>query len=198
MVDNVFIHPSAISETDRIGDGTRIWAFAHILKGAQIGRDCNIGDHVYVENGAVIGNSVTVKNGVSVWEGVTLEDGVFVGPNVCFTNDRYPRSPRHVETRKRYETKQWLVPTLVREGATIGANATILCGVNIGRFAMIAAGAVVVRDVADFCLVAGCPARQTGHVCVCGEPLQEESNWQCNVCGRRYRREQSLLVLECE
>lgn len=144
-----YIHPAALVETDRIGRRTSIWAFAHVLPGATIGKDCNICDHVFVEGGAVVGDRVTVKCGVQLWEGVTLEDDVFVGPNVTFTNDRHPRSRR------------WKTPerTLVKAGASIGANATILPGVTIGDGAMVGAGAVVTKDVPAHATVVGNPAR---------------------------------------
>ena len=123
---DIVVHPAALVETDDIGVGTRIWAFAHILAGASIGRDCNIGDHCFIEGGARVGHGVTVKNGAMIWEGVTLEDGVFVGPGVVFTNDLRPRSPRGVETATRYEDTGWLATTVVRRGASIGARAVIL------------------------------------------------------------------------
>ena len=139
-----FVHPTALVESDSIGDGTRVWAYVHILAGAVIGRDCNIGDHGYVEGGAYIGNNVTVKNHVCVWDGVKLEDDVFVGPNAAFTNDVYPRSPRMPAARDRYRKKDnWLATTTVERGATIGANASIVAGVRIGRYGFVAAGAVV-------------------------------------------------------
>jgi UDP-3-O-[3-hydroxymyristoyl] glucosamine N-acyltransferase len=135
----VYRHPTALVESDEIGPGTRIWAYAHVLPGARIGTHCNIGDHVFVERGAVIGDNVTVKNGVCVWEGVHLGDGVFVGPNAVFTNDTFPRSPRLPAVARRYADKGWLRPTCVLEGVTIGANATILCGVTLGAYAFIGA-----------------------------------------------------------
>jgi UDP-2-acetamido-3-amino-2,3-dideoxy-glucuronate N-acetyltransferase len=150
-----FIHPDARCESVTIGDGTRIWAFAHVLAGARVGRDCNICDGVFVESEAVIGDRVTVKNGVQVWDGVQLGDDVFVGPNATFTNDPFPRS------------RQWEheVPvTVVEEGASIGANATILPGRRIGRKAMVGAGSVVTQDVPDLAIVVGNPARIIGHV----------------------------------
>lgn len=150
-----FEHPQALVETDTIGDGTRVWAFAHILPGARIGRDCNICDHVFIENDVVVGDRVTIKCGVQVWDGVTLEDDVFVGPNATFTNDSFPRSKQYPEAFER---------TIVRRGASIGANATILAGVVIGKNAMVGAGAVVTRDVPPNAIVVGNPARITGYV----------------------------------
>jgi UDP-2-acetamido-3-amino-2,3-dideoxy-glucuronate N-acetyltransferase len=174
--DDVFVHPHGICESDTVGAGTRVWAFAHVLPGAVVGKDCNLGDHSFVEGGARLGDGVTVKNGVAVWDAVTLEDHVFVGPNVSFTNDMTPRAM----VKKPPED---FVPTLVRRGATLGANATIVCGVVIDEFAFVAAGAVVTRDVARHALVAGNPARSIGWMCECGERLGE--SLRCG-CGRRY------------
>ncbi len=151
----VYIHPNAIVETTRIGAGTRIWAFAHVLPGAVVGTSCNICDGVFIEGGAVVGDRVTLKCGVQVWSGVTLHDDVFVGPNATFTNDLFPRSGQRPVS---YE------PTVVRAGASIGANATILAGLTIGECAMVGAGAVVTRDVPPGALVVGNPARIRGWV----------------------------------
>jgi acetyltransferase-like isoleucine patch superfamily enzyme len=181
----VFVHPAAICEAAVVGSGTRIWAFAHILEDAVVGRDCNICDHVFVENGACLGDRVTVKNGVMIWNGVTLEDEVFCGPGVIFTNDRHPRSGRMPEVACRYRRPEnWLVPTVVRRGATIGAGAIIICGVTVGRYASVAAGAIVTRNVPDHGLMMGQPARRSGWVCICGVPLN--ANLVCPQCGRRH------------
>ena len=169
---DVYVHPSALVESTQIGSGTRIWAFSHILQGAAIGNHCNIGDHCFIEGGAQVGNCVTIKNGNEVWQGVTLKDGVFVGPKVVFTNDRYPRSPRLPYVAARYATIDWLVPTVVEQGASLGAAAVIVAGVRIGAFATVAAGSVVTRDVAPHSLVCGVPARHRGWVCRCGMPLR--------------------------
>jgi acetyltransferase-like isoleucine patch superfamily enzyme len=135
----VYLHPTALCESSRVGGGTRVWAFAHVLDGAIIGRNCNIGDHAYVEGGVRMGDGVIVKNGVMLWDGVTLEDYVFVGPGAVFTNDRYPRSRHLPEAAERYNRReQWTIPTVVRRGASIGAGAVILCGVTIGSFATVA------------------------------------------------------------
>ena len=150
-----FVHPNALCESLQVGAGTRIWAFAHVLPGARIGSDCNVCDHVFIENDVVIGDRVTIKSGVQVWDGVHLEDDVFVGPNATFTNDRFPRS-KHRPAR--------FTPTLVCRNASIGANATILPGVTIGRDAMVGAGAVVTRSVPPHAIVAGNPARIVGYV----------------------------------
>jgi acetyltransferase-like isoleucine patch superfamily enzyme len=171
MTDNL-CHPTALVESVQVGPGTRVWAFAHVMAGARVGRNCNLGDHTFVESGAIVGNNVTVKNNVCIWAGITLEDDVFVGPNVAFTNDRYPRSPRMPQVRERYERfERWLEPTVVERGATIGANATVLPGTRLGRYSMIAAGAVVTADVPPFALMVGSPARRVADVCRCGQKL---------------------------
>ena len=150
-----FLHPNALCETKRVGDGTRIWAFAHVLPGATIGRDCNICDNVFIENDVVVGDRVTVKCGVQLWDGVRLDDDVFVGPNATFTNDMFPRSRQRPPAFLR---------TKVCHHASIGANATILPGITIGANAMIGAGAVVTRSVPRDAIVVGNPARIVGYV----------------------------------
>ncbi len=185
-----FIHPTAIVEEGaRIGEGTRIWHFVHIRKGAKIGKNCNIGKGVYIDVNVEIGNNVKIQNFVSIYRGVKIEDDVFIGPHATFTNDLYPRS----------FNEDWeLVPTLVKKGASIGANATIVCGITIGEYAMIGAGAVVTKDVPPFGLVYGNPARLRGFVCYCGrrleEKVKEEENYlvfRCSYCGKevKIRRE---------
>jgi acetyltransferase-like isoleucine patch superfamily enzyme len=174
-------HPAALVESDEIGAGTRVWAFAHVMRGARIGERCNIGDHAFVESGAVVGNNVTLKNNVCVWAGVTLDDDVFVGPNATFTNDRHPRSPRMPQAAARYEnTDGWLLPTVVERGVSIGANATIVPGVRLGRYCMIAAGSVVTADVPPFALMMGAPARAVGNVCRCGQKLL--GDYRATIC----------------
>ncbi|HEX6476480.1 MAG TPA: acyltransferase [Acidimicrobiales bacterium] len=168
----VFVHERALLETDDVGAGTRIWAFAHVMGGARIGRDCNVCDHVFIENDVSIGNDVTVKNGVLVFDRVTIEDEVFVGPGTVFTNDRLPRvtSPRRPPT---------LLPTVVRRGASIGANVTVLCDLTIGARAFVAAGSVVTRDVPPHGSVMGNPARRVGWVCSCGKRLRPSLRCEC-------------------
>jgi UDP-2-acetamido-3-amino-2,3-dideoxy-glucuronate N-acetyltransferase len=177
---SVFVHPNALCESDDVGPRTRVWAFAHVMSGAVVGSDCNICDHAFIESGARIGNHVTVKNNVLLWDKVTIEDEVFLGPNAVFTNDLTPR----VAFKKKPEDFK---PTLVRRGASIGANATIVCGVTIEEQAMVGAGAVVTRDVPAYALVVGNPARQIGWMCACGERLGDDL--VCRRCGRRYRED---------
>ncbi len=174
----VFVHPAGICESDTVGDGTRVWAFAHVLPGAVVGERCNLCDGVFVEGGARLGNNVTLKNGVAVWDLVTIEDDVFVGPAAAFTNDLRPRAAVKKPPSE-------LVPTLVRRGATIGANATIVCGVTVGEEAFVAAGAVVHRDVPAHGLVMGNPARLRGWVCTCAAPLPD--SLVCEECGLGFR-----------
>jgi len=176
-----FVHSQAIVETADIGSDTRVWAFSHVMKNVRLGANCNVGEHCYLESGVVIGDDVVIKNGVAVWDGVTIEDRVFLGPNCVFTNDLYPRS-KVVNDR---------VPTVVREGASIGANATIICGHTIGRYSLIGAGAVVTHDVPDFALVAGNPARRRGYICRCGERLRFSTNEEAHCeCGTTYQRQE--------
>jgi UDP-2-acetamido-3-amino-2,3-dideoxy-glucuronate N-acetyltransferase len=155
-----FKHPLAVVESSSIGDNTRIWAFAHILPGARIGRECNICDHTFIENDIVIGDRVTVKCGVQLWDGLDVEDDVFIGPNATFTNDLFPRSKQQQEKRRR---------TRIRKGASIGANATVLAGLTIGERSMVGAGAVVTGDVPADAIVAGNPAQICGYVGVSEE-----------------------------
>ena len=185
---DVMIHPKALVETEDIGEGTRVWAFAHVMAGTKIGKHCNIGDHCFVETGAVIGDQCTIKNGTMIWEGVTLGEGVFVGPNVLFTNDLVPRSPRLPDAVARYaEKKNWLKPTKVERGAAIGAGAVILAGITIGEYAMVAAGAVVTKSVPAHRLAIGFGARVRGFVCRCGHPLQfRVKSSICGNCKTRY------------
>lgn len=151
----MFVHPQAIVESKQVGEGTRIWAFAHVLPGAVIGRDCNICDQTFIENDVKIGDRVTVKCGVQIWDGTRIEDDVFLGPNATLTNDKFPRSRQRPDSFPRL---------LIKKGASIGANATILPGLTIGQEAMVGAGAVVTRDVPAYAIVCGNPARITGYV----------------------------------
>lgn len=160
-----FVHPNGVCESTKIGRGTRIWAFAHILPNAIIGEDCNICDHVFIENDVSIGNRVTIKSGTQLWDGITLEDDVFVGPNATFTNDLMPRSKKYPEI---------FLATTVCEGASIGANATILPGLRIGKHSMVGAGSVVTKDVPDFAIVTGNPARISGYVSTSSKNLTAE------------------------
>ena len=177
MADTFFKHPTALVETDQIGEKTNVWAYAHVMKGASVGRHCNIGDHAFIVSGAIVGDEVTIKNGVAVWQHVTIENRVFLGPNCSLTNDNRPRSKR-----------DWTpVATTIREGATIGANATIVCGCHIGRYAFVGAGAVVTRPVPDHAVVVGNPARVRGYVCECCQPLAGVGrDLVCEKCGLRY------------
>lgn len=165
MADEVFIHPTAnVDARAEIGEGTKIWINVQIREGAKIGRDCIISKDVYIDHAVSIGNGCKVQNSVSVYNGVTIEDDVFVGPNASFTNDKVPRA----------NNPEWkITPTLVRRGASIGANATIVCGTVIGEYAMIAAGAVVTKDVEPHALMMGNPARRVGYVDEAGNRLEE-------------------------
>jgi acetyltransferase-like isoleucine patch superfamily enzyme/dTDP-4-dehydrorhamnose 3,5-epimerase-like enzyme len=153
-MSDFYSHPNAIVETTRIGKGTQIWAFSHILPGAVIGEECNLCDQTFIENDVIVGDRVTIKSGVQLWDGITLEDDVFVGPNATFTNDPFPRSKQYPESFAR---------TIIRKGASIGANATILPGLVIGQHAMIGAGTVVTKDVPPYAIVVGNPARIIGY-----------------------------------
>lgn len=188
-----FAHPLALVETDMVGDRTRVWAFAHLMNGAQVGSDCNIGEHSYIEKGASLGNNVTVKNGVSVWARVTIEDNCFLGPHCVFTNDLKPRAYIKKETEA-------LSPTVVRANATVGANATIVCGNTIGRFAFVGAGSVVIHNVEDYAIVVGNPARQIGWICQCSDklPIKTAASigevCRCRTCGAAFVRQSIGLV----
>lgn len=190
----VFVHPLALCESNQVGAGTRIWAFAHVMSGARLGKDCNIGDHAFIETGATLGDGVVVKNGAMIWDGVTIEDEVFVGPGVVFTNDRFPRSRRLPAAGKRYaHAENWREPTFVRRGASIGARAVILCGITVGEYACVAAGAVVTHDVPNHALVAGHPARTIGWVCACGQRLSK--TLRCETCRRSHVLEGERLSI---
>jgi UDP-2-acetamido-3-amino-2,3-dideoxy-glucuronate N-acetyltransferase len=181
-----FVHESTYIDDDvLIGEGTSIWHFSHVQKGARIGQNCIIGQNVNIGNNVKIGKNVKIQNNVSVYEGVELEDYVFCGPSMVFTNVKNPRC--------KYPQKgsSYYVKTLVKEGSSIGANATIVCGHTIGRHAFIGAGAVVASDVPDYALMVGVPAKRKGWVCECGEQLQ--CGMACKKCGRTYREEKGVL-----
>lgn len=181
-----FVHESAyVDDGACIGEGTKIWHFSHVMEGARIGTHCSLGQNVFVGRHVRIGNRVKIQNNVSVYEGVVLEDEVFCGPSAVFTNVKNPRS-----AHPRIPASDYL-PTLVKRGASIGANATIVCGVTVAEWAFIAAGAVVTRDVPAYAVVAGVPARLCGWMCECGEALVfSEAEAECAACGRQYRRDQ--------
>lgn len=175
--EGVFVHQAGLCESTEVGAGTRVWAFAHVLPGAVVGRDCNICDGAFVETGATLGDRVTVKNGTLVFTGVTCEDEVFLGPNVLFTNDLRPRAAIH-------KSQEELLTTLVRRGASLGAGVVVVCGHVVGEYAFAAAGSVIVSDVPAHAFVAGNPARQKGWVCSCGNRLT--ANLYCPACELRF------------
>ena len=188
-MDDIFIHPTSLVETQQIGRGTRIWAFTHVVKGARIGRWCNIGDHCFIESGVKIADNVTIKHGNKIWEGVTLDNGGFVGPSKSFAKARSPRPLCLPQTQTGYNTRQWLVTTRIQEGATLGAGAIIVAGTVIGEFSFVSAGAVVVRNVPAHALVAGNPARIWGWVCQCGQSLKFRNRFaRCIICGISYTK----------
>ena len=181
-MSNIFIHKSAfVSDKAIIGEGTKIWNQVQVRENAQIGKNCILSKNVYIDFDIKIGNNVKVQNNVSVYHGVTIEDGVFVGPHVCFTNDKNPRAINPDETLKSGD--DWEVSKiLIKKGASIGANATILPGVTIGEFALIGAGSVVTKNVPNFMIVYGNPAKLNGYVCKCGKKINKENNI-CEKCN---------------
>jgi UDP-2-acetamido-3-amino-2,3-dideoxy-glucuronate N-acetyltransferase len=199
----VRIHSTAIVEEDvQIGLGTAIWGNVHVRQGTQIGAECIIGEKTYIASGVRIGNRVKINAFVYVCTGVTIEDGVMVSAGVIFTNDRYPRATTpDLQRLRTSEPDEHTLPTLVREGATIGAGSRIGCGLSIGRFAMIGMGSVVTKSVSDFTLVLGTPARSVGYVCRCGHPLLRFDNGsapssaelQCDACGRPYQLKAGVI-----
>jgi acetyltransferase-like isoleucine patch superfamily enzyme len=183
------VHPAALCASESIGDGTRIWAFSNVQKLAIIGKDCNICDHCFVENNVRIGDRVTVKNGVSLWDGMTIEDDVFIGPNAVFTNDIFPRSKvYHDQVDK----------TLLKQGATIGANAVVVAGHTVGKWAFVGAGAVVTKNIPDYTMWYGNPAKLIGYVCRCAKRIEFTGSPQSAKCpcGLGYRLELGIVVPE--
>jgi UDP-2-acetamido-3-amino-2,3-dideoxy-glucuronate N-acetyltransferase len=180
---NYFVHESSyVDQPCTIGSGTKVWHFSHVMKDSTIGENCNIGQNVVISPGVTIGNNVKIQNNVSVYTGVVLEDDVFCGPSMVFTNVINPRS--HVARKDEYKS------TIIRQGASIGANSTVVCGTTIGRYAFVGAGSVVTRDIPDYALVYGNPARQKGWMCACGVALEIDaaagSKASCKSCGAEY------------
>lgn len=187
MKKETFIHPrSMVDEGASVGGGTRVWAGAHIMSGARIGTDCNIGENCFIEGGVTVGDGVTIKNNVALYSGAEIEDQVFLGPSCVFTNVINPRA--FVSRKSEFRT------TLVKRGASVGANATLVCGVTVGRYAFIGAGAVVTRDVPDYALAYGCPAAVRGWVCRCGAKLDiRDGRAVCPECGGAYALESGAV-----
>lgn len=191
-----FAHETAIIEAgSEIGENTKIWHFAHVRGGAIIGSNCTVSKDCFIDTDVRVGNNVKIQNGVSIYKGVIIEDDVFIGPNVTFTNDPYPRA----------FSRNWkILPTYIRKGASIGANATLVCGINIGQYAMVAAGSVVIKDVLDYCMVAGNPARIKGFVCECGLKLKKieskgnEVLFKCDACSKQISLPLSTALLNPE
>lgn len=180
-MNNVFIHESSyVDEPVKIGEGTKIWHFSHIMSGAEIGENCNIGQNVVISPGVKLGKNVKIQNNVSVYTGVECEDNVFLGPSCVFTNVINPRS--HISRKDEYRK------TLLKEGCSIGANSTVVCGHTIGKYALVGAGSVVTKDIPDYALVMGNPARIRGYVCYCGEKLNFENGRARCVCGKSYTK----------
>ena len=192
MEKNYFVHESSyVDEGCEIGEGTKIWHFSHVMSGCKIGRNCNIGQNVVISPDVELGEGVKIQNNVSVYTGVVCEDGVFLGPSCVFTNVINPRA--FIERKSEYRK------TVVKKGASIGANATIVCGHDIGRYAFVGAGSVVTKDVPDYAMVYGSPARIRGYVCRCGEKLSfTDGAACCSACGMKYKMNENSVVEEIE
>ena len=187
MMDKYYVHESSYIDDDvEIGEGTKVWHFCHVQRGARLGKNCSLGQNVNIGNNVRIGNGVRIQNNVSVYEGVEIEDNVFCGPSCVFTNVTTPRA--HFPVHGIY------AKTLIKEGASLGANCTIVCGHTVGRSALIGSGSVVTKDVKDFALMVGVPARQLGWVCECGKRL--DKNLNCN-CGRTYHLTKDNNLKKC-
>ena len=187
-MQDYFVHESSyIDDGAEIGTGTKIWHFCHVMPHAKIGERCNIGQNVLVSSDVTIGNNVKIQNNVSLYTGVTIEDDVFLGPSMVFTNVINPRS--HVNRKDEYQK------TLIRKGASIGANATIICGTTLGQYCFVGAGAVVTKDVPDYALVYGTPAKLQGWMCECGEQIKfENQHATCIKCGKKYMKQNQVVV----
>lgn len=182
---NYFAHSHSLIESENIGENSRIWAFAHICLGATLGKNCNVCDHCYIEKNVVIGNNVTIKCGIYIWEGVIIEDDVFLGPNVVFTNDVRPRSKQYKEPTK----------TVLKKGCSIGANTTLLAGVTVGKYAMTGIGSVVTRNVLDYALVYGNPAKQHGWIDENGEKMKSDKDaYWISSTNKRYKETPNGLI----
>ena len=185
-----FIHESSYVDAGaEIGTGTKIWHFCHIMTNTKIGERCNIGQNVLISSDVTIGNNVKIQNNVSLYTGVIIEDDVFLGPSMVFTNVINPRS--HVSRKDAYQK------TLVRKGASIGANATIICGTTLGQYCFVGAGALVTKNIPDYALVYGSPARIQGWMCQCGEQIKFENDYTtCNKCGKNYKKQNQIVIEE--
>lgn len=180
-MEKVFIHESSyVDQPCEIGEGTKIWHFSHIMAGSKIGKNCNIGQNVVISPEVVLGDNVKIQNNVSVYTGVICEDDVFLGPSCVFTNVINPRS--HVSRKSEYRK------TLLKQGCSLGANSTVVCGHTVGKYALIGAGAVITKDVPDYAIMVGNPARLSGYACNCGEKLKFENNQAICKCGRKYTK----------
>lgn len=179
-----FVHDEAIVDTDNIGEHTKVWGFSHVFPKAEIGKNCNICEHVLIENDVILGDNVTVKSGVYIWDGIRIADNVFVGPSVTFINDRHPRSKQYPEEFSK---------TIIKEWASLGANSTIMCGVNIGEASTVGAGSVVLKDVNPYEIVVGNPARVVGHNCICGKRLEFYDNNALCSCKKSYEIKNNIV-----